>query len=224
MKAPAQGSQNPAISSGASCGIASNRTGKALHASLTGLPQEASAYVFEATLALWRTTALSGADGDGRNPYVFGFLADGADTAPPTVPDMWVYDTQLERLGVGAQTSYITLCWDDKDGTRPAAEYEVLQVDGNTAIPVGTAKTNMLTVKKLLSGQPFVFRLRAKGAGGEESILGRPLQRHRSPRNSLPLRSSQHVSANVGDSATFNCGRSPAYRTGRSITNGSGSN
>ena len=209
-----QGSQNPAISSGASW-IASNRTGKALEASLTGLPQEASAYVFDATPALWRTTALSGADGDGRNPYVFGFLADGADTAPPTVPDMWVYDTQLERLGVGARTSYITLCWDDKDGTRPAAEYEVLQVDGNTAIPVGTSKTNMLTVEKLLSGQPFTFRLRAKGAGGEESILGRPLQAASQPKEQPAIKvQPQNVSANVGDSATFNVDAQPGIPDG----------
>lgn len=184
--------------------ISASMNGQPVHASISKLPAGADAYGFSATPALWRTTALTGQAGDGKNPYVFGFLADGADAAPPTVPDMWVYDTQLEPRGVGDPTSYITLCWDSQDGTRPAEEYEVLQVTGNTATPVGTTKTNMLTVEGLPSGQPFTFQLRAVGAGGAESIAGRPLQAASQPKEHPTIAAQpQNARADVGGSATF---------------------
>jgi hypothetical protein len=178
--------------------------GQVVGASITKLPAGANAYGFSATPALWRTTALTGKPDDGGNPYVFGFLADGAGAAPPTVPDMWVYDTQLEPKGVGDQTSYITLCWDRQDGTRPAAEYEVLQVTQNATISRGTTKTNMLTVEGLPSGQPFTFQLRAIGAGGDKSIAGRPLQAASQPAEHPTITAQpKNARADVGGSATF---------------------
>ena len=74
--------------------INSTAHGKGVGATVNALPKAANAYTFEVAPAMWRTTALEKSK-DGKNPYVLGFLTEEAENAPPTLPDMWIYDTQL---------------------------------------------------------------------------------------------------------------------------------
>lgn len=189
--------------------LASDTKGTTVNATISKLPADGSAYAFTATPALWRTTAVS--DKDYEPLYVFGFLTGGADTSPPTVPDMWVYDTRLEPATPNAQTSYITLCWDKDDVSRPAASYQVYQVAGNTTLPLGTATGNMFTVTGLTPGETYKFQLRAYEAGGANpSALGRPLQATAQPENPPKITQDlQNANAKVGNSATFTIGATP---------------
>ena len=101
--------------------IHSTAHGKGVGATVNALPKAANAYAFNITPVMWRTTALE-KDKDGKNPYVLGFLTEGAENAPPTLPDMWIYDTQLAP---DSKTSSVTLCWDAADATRQADLFEL---------------------------------------------------------------------------------------------------
>ena len=60
--------------------INSTAHGKGVGATVNALPKASNAYAFNITPAMWRTTALE-KDKDGKNPYVLGFLTEGAENA-----------------------------------------------------------------------------------------------------------------------------------------------
>lgn len=191
--------------------IESSVTGKAISATITGLPKDANAYSFQATPALWRTTALSNKLEDGKNPYVFGFLTEDAQLAPPTVPDMWVYDTQLDPDG---KSSSVTLCWDKpKTGSaRQAQSYEVYEVAKNSTLSKGKTSGNTFQVKNLDPGTNYTFQLRAYGSGGANpSALGTPLDVCTQPQQHPNiLQHPQNTTVTAGDNAAFTVEATPS--------------
>lgn len=184
--------------------INSTAHGKGVGATVNALPKAANAYAFNITPAMWRTTALE-KDKDGKNPYVLGFLTEGAENAPPTLPDMWIYDTQLAP---DSKTSSVTLCWDAADATRQADLFELYMTarDG-TALPQGTTTGNMMTVTGLEPGEVYNFQLRAYKDQNKAnpSVLGKMLTATTQPASHPDIsQQPKDVKTLVGSSALFN--------------------
>lgn len=184
--------------------INSTAHGKGVGATVNALPKAANAYTFEVAPAMWRSTALE-KNKDGKNPYVLGFLTEEAENAPPTLPDMWIYDTQLAP---DSETSSVTLCWDEANTTRKAGLFELYMIarDG-TALSKGTTTDNMITVKDLEPGEIYTFQLRAykDRSKANPSVLGKMLNATTQP-TSHPDISAQprDCETNVGKTALFN--------------------